>query len=84
VRKQVIDVQIEIGAHYLADRWSQKLMTFAEFLDDFVENNTDADNDGDDDGDDKSVKDEDRIGYLAQTRLFDQIDALRRDILIPV
>jgi hypothetical protein len=101
-------VPIELGAHYLARRWSQRLMPFAEFLDRYILNDDVDDDSRDakrtttttttgskttvdrvDNGDNNEEQDENEddsvveIGYLAQTRLFDQIDRLRNDISIP-
>lgn len=60
-------VPIEIGSHYTNENWSQDLVKFKDFLN-------------------RQISAEqacDRIEYLAQHNLFDQIPALRKDILIP-
>lgn len=60
-------VPIEIGSHYTNENWSQDLVKFKDFLNRQL-----------------SVdKPCDRIEYLAQHNLFDQIPALRKDILTP-
>eukprot|EP01116_Phalansterium_solitarium_P025471 TRINITY_DN9767_c0_g1_i1.p1 TRINITY_DN9767_c0_g1~~TRINITY_DN9767_c0_g1_i1.p1 ORF type:complete len:436 (+),score=80.29 TRINITY_DN9767_c0_g1_i1:913-2220(+) len=69
-------VPIEIGSHYLDDNWSQKLMTFNEFVDSYVRTERV----------DSAAVSTGRagIGYLAQTPLFDQIPQLRDDISTPL
>ncbi|KAJ6636089.1 Bifunctional peptidase and arginyl-hydroxylase JMJD5 [Pseudolycoriella hygida] len=60
-------VPIEIGSHYTNENWSQDLVKFKDFLN-------------------RQISDPhacDRIEYLAQHNLFDQIPALRNDILTP-
>lgn len=60
-------VPIEIGSHYTNENWSQDLVKFKDFLNRQI-----------------SVDEAcDRIEYLAQHNLFDQIPALRKDISIP-
>ncbi len=60
-------IPIEIGSHYTNENWSQDLVKFKDFLKRQI------------------TVDEacDRIEYLAQHNLFDQIPALRKDILVP-
>ncbi|XP_053675380.1 bifunctional peptidase and arginyl-hydroxylase JMJD5 [Anopheles nili] len=65
-------VPIELGSQYSSDDWSQKLMKFREF----VEQNI-CDNPG------TSATIGHPAAYLAQHDLFDQIPALRRDIVVP-
>ncbi|KAG0332466.1 Lysine-specific demethylase 8 [Podila humilis] len=67
-------VPIEIGSQYTDDTWTQKLITFREFIQEYIiiENRTDS-----------SDKRSSVVGYLAQHDLFDQIPRLRRDIDIP-
>lgn len=60
-------VPVELGAHYMADGWSQQLMLFGEFLDRFI----------------VKVAEDGIVGYVAQTQLLQQIPALKRDILVP-
>lgn len=51
-------VPVEIGSHYAASGWTQKLMLFGEFVDRFIVN---------------QEHENDVVGYLAQTELFEQI-----------
>ena len=60
-------VPIELGSKYTDDSWSQKLMTVKEFIDVYVSNETK----------------EEKVGYLAQHQLFNQIPELQDDIIIP-
>lgn len=60
-------VPIEIGAHYTNEEWSQELVRFREFVRRQIERDTACD----------------RIEYLAQHNLFDQVPGLRADIRIP-
>lgn len=60
-------VPIEVGAHYTNDEWSQDLVKFREFLARQIDPTESCD----------------RIEYLAQHNLFDQIPALRTDFSIP-
>jgi len=60
-------VPVEVGEHYLAAAWSQSLMTFAAFLRRHVEG-----------GDAGGAP----TGYLAQHPLFEQVPALKRDIMV--
>lgn len=60
-------VPIEIGSHYTNENWSQDLVKFKDFLNRQISPDQACD----------------RIEYLAQHNLFDQIPALRNDILIP-
>jgi lysine-specific demethylase 8 len=60
-------VPVEIGTKYTDDSWTQKLMNFEEFVEDWVK---------------KPISDK-GIAYLAQHDLFAQIPRLKEDILIP-
>lgn len=62
-------VPVELGSRYTDDTWTQKLMTVA----DFIENYIDPVESGQDT----------EIAYLAQHQLFDQIPELRHDIITP-
>ncbi|ETN62416.1 hypothetical protein AND_005900 [Anopheles darlingi] len=62
-------VPVETGSQYSSDDWSQKLMKFGEFLMQSVAT-------------DRNLA-TDPVSYLAQHDLFDQIPALRRDIIVP-
>eukprot|EP00026_Physarum_polycephalum_P005170 Phypoly_transcript_05200.p1 GENE.Phypoly_transcript_05200~~Phypoly_transcript_05200.p1 ORF type:complete len:411 (-),score=58.03 Phypoly_transcript_05200:13-1245(-) len=67
-------VPIEVGKTYLEETWSQKLMTFGDFIDQHV----------DPDKGPNSASGPNATGYLAQTQLFDQIPELRKDIETPI
>ncbi|XP_030526663.1 lysine-specific demethylase JMJ30 isoform X1 [Rhodamnia argentea] len=60
-------VPVEVGKNYLCSEWKQELITFSQFLERLQSN-------------DPSAADP---TYLAQHPLFDQINELRKDILIP-
>ncbi|KAL3718674.1 hypothetical protein ACJRO7_003747 [Eucalyptus globulus] len=60
-------VPVEVGKNYLCSEWKQELITFSQFLDRLQSNDPSAAN----------------RTYLAQHPLFDQINELRKDILIP-
>ena len=62
-------VPVEIGQKYTDEDWRQRLMAFQEYLRDFVFYPP------------KSPPD--KMGYLAQHRLLDQIPELLDDIIIP-
>lgn len=62
-------VPIETGRSYVDDGWGQKIITFKEFLDQYVLLS--------------GVPSSLATGYLAQHDLFAQIPPLRQDILIP-
>ncbi|KAF4320104.1 hypothetical protein BBI17_005982 [Phytophthora kernoviae] len=76
-------VPVEVGSSYLGDDWGQELMTVNEFLDRHIipplltkENTDPATETG-------QPEDGEKLGYLAQHRLFDQIPVLGRDIITP-
>uniref|UniRef100_A0A1I7RWN6 Cupin_8 domain-containing protein n=1 Tax=Bursaphelenchus xylophilus TaxID=6326 RepID=A0A1I7RWN6_BURXY len=60
-------VPVEIGSKYTDEDWSQILMPFGQFLNDFVANEENAE----------------EPGYMAQHRLLDQVPSLLKDIIIP-
>ncbi|KAL3519207.1 hypothetical protein ACH5RR_021796 [Cinchona calisaya] len=60
-------IPVEVGKNYLCQDWKQELITFSEFLERILSN-------------DSTTAD---TTYLAQHPLFDQIQELRQDILIP-
>jgi len=65
-------VPVELGRSYVDAGWTQQLMKFGQFLDDYVINAG------------RECKEEGKpTGYLAQHQLFLQIPQLRNDILIP-
>lgn len=61
-------VPIELGRSYVDEGWGQKIITFKEFVDQYILL---------DPGQDSST------GYLAQHNLFTQVPSLRQDIAIP-
>ncbi|CAI5734731.1 unnamed protein product [Hyaloperonospora brassicae] len=78
-------VPIEVGSSYTGDDWGQELMTISDFLDRHIlpqledaTNATDSDT-----SESHAPSSSEKLGYLAQHRLFDQIPALGRDIVIP-
>lgn len=60
-------IPVEVGKNYLCQDWKQELITFSEFLDRIQ-------------SDDCTSAD---TTYLAQHPLFDQIQELRHDIIVP-
>ncbi|XP_033754719.1 bifunctional peptidase and arginyl-hydroxylase JMJD5-like [Pecten maximus] len=72
-------VPIEIGSKYTDDKWTQKLMTVSEFIDQFL--TIETSNVKTDKG--SRLKQDEPIGYLAQHQLFNQIPELQDDIVIP-
>ncbi|CAI9106613.1 OLC1v1005809C1 [Oldenlandia corymbosa var. corymbosa] len=60
-------VPVEVGKNYLCQEWKQELITFSEFLERIQSNDCSSAN----------------TTYLAQHPLFDQIQELRQDIVIP-
>ena len=62
-------VPIELGRSYVDEGWGQKIITFQQFMDEYILNPTSLCSTG--------------TGYLAQHDLFAQIPALRNDISIP-
>ena len=62
-------VPVELGLRYTDDSWTQKLMSIADFIDNYV-NPIENGQEGE-------------IAYLAQHQLFDQIPELRQDIITP-
>ncbi|OWF55130.1 lysine-specific demethylase 8-like isoform X2 [Mizuhopecten yessoensis] len=72
-------VPIEIGSKYTDDKWTQKLMTVSEFIDQFIT----ADMSRSNDVTGSRLKQDKPVGYLAQHQLFNQIPELQDDIVIP-
>ncbi|CAI5703936.1 unnamed protein product [Peronospora effusa] len=77
-------VPVEVGSSYMGDDWGQELMTLNEFLNRHIipllaKNKSVTSIDDTRSHPSLSKK----VGYLAQHRLFDQIPALRRDIIVP-
>ncbi|KXJ92156.1 hypothetical protein Micbo1qcDRAFT_59948 [Microdochium bolleyi] len=88
-------VPIEVGRSYVDEGWGQKLVTFADFIQDYIDpsiqqrSGTDVGTGSDGDnisgakdtpGATTLIK---NVGYLAQHPLFTQLPELRNDILIP-
>lgn len=66
-------IPIEVGNNYTNESWSQDLVKFQDFFRrQFLTNE-----------EQKPIADANRIEYLAQHNLFEQIPALKNDILIP-
>jgi lysine-specific demethylase 8 len=61
-------VPVEIGKTYMDDNWGQRLMLFSEFYHDYVA------------AEDRAHR---PPGYLAQTRLLEQVPQLLRDVVVP-
>ncbi|KAF9583556.1 Lysine-specific demethylase 8 [Lunasporangiospora selenospora] len=68
-------VPIEVGSQYTDETWTQKMVTFREFVDRFILGTHESPSKGSGDGEVKGG-----VGYLAQHDLFAQIPRLRRDI----
>lgn len=64
-------VPVEIGRKYTDDGWSQKILTFKTFVDEYLMRP------------DSDCPDSANVGYLAQHDLLRQIPSLRCDICIP-
>ncbi|ETS83349.1 hypothetical protein PFICI_05225 [Pestalotiopsis fici W106-1] len=70
-------IPFEFGRSYVDDGWGQKLITFGEFLQTYIDGPLAGD------GTTAEVDGRQHIGYLAQHPLFTQLPALRKDIFIP-
>lgn len=75
-------VPVELGGTYTGEGWRQELMTIGDFIGRFIEPTTNT-GDGHPADDDGGSLDAGGKAYLAQHQLFDQIPALRRDIMTP-
>ncbi|KAI8823953.1 uncharacterized protein EV422DRAFT_518430 [Fimicolochytrium jonesii] len=64
-------VPVEIGSKYTDEKWTQKLVSFGEFWERWIEG-------GGDEGSETP-----QVAYLAQHDLFSQIPRLRDDICVP-
>lgn len=62
-------VPVELGRSYVDDGWGQKIITFKEFMEQYIMLEPDLPAAA--------------TGYLAQHNLFNQVPALRQDIAIP-
>eukprot|EP01102_Stenamoeba_stenopodia_P008237 TRINITY_DN234_c5_g1_i1.p1 TRINITY_DN234_c5_g1~~TRINITY_DN234_c5_g1_i1.p1 ORF type:complete len:509 (+),score=155.15 TRINITY_DN234_c5_g1_i1:47-1528(+) len=90
-------VPIEIGSSYLEEDWGQKLVSFEDFVDQYViKRKTKRKNksrrattgvmmkeEAEDEGNEEEDEEEGKVGYLAQTEIFEQIPALKRDFVVP-
>lgn len=71
-------VPVELGDHYLAHNWQQKLMPVSQFIKDHIVPATNASSTACVDPPGGKVK-----GYVAQHDLFSQVKKLRGDIVVP-
>lgn len=76
-------VPIEIGRSYVDEDWGQKIITFSEFLREYIDRSLAGAQDNSDDTPTASSSLKRPIAYLAQHPLFTQLPSLRNDILIP-
>ncbi|KAI5868584.1 Clavaminate synthase-like protein [Durotheca rogersii] len=77
-------VPIEVGRSYVDEGWGQKIVTFGEFLREYIDPSLSRlQKESNHDGDSASPSQTKPIAYLAQHPLFTQLPALRKDILIP-
>ncbi|ORY65293.1 uncharacterized protein BCR38DRAFT_457487 [Pseudomassariella vexata] len=75
-------VPVEIGRSYVDEGWGQKLITFGEFLRDYIDPSL-SEPEITETEDGLAPPPDKPIAYLAQHQLFTQFPALRNDILIP-
>lgn len=68
-------VPIEIGLHHLRDTWKEKSMSLAAFIDQFIAPDTTSNA--------TTLPQPQKIAYLAQHPLFEQLVDLQRDFEIP-
>jgi len=77
-------VPVEGGRDYMQEGWTQKLMTVEEFIDEHILKKTTPVTGGcAATSSSPSAQPRPVVGYLAQHALFDQIPALRQDIIVP-
>ncbi|KAI0453077.1 hypothetical protein F5B21DRAFT_515613 [Xylaria acuta] len=89
-------VPVEVGRSYVDEGWGQRLITFGEFLREYIDPTASLDDAQNRDSSQVSTGSETKgsensedtppskpIAYLAQHQLFTQLPALRNDILIP-
>ena len=72
-------VPVELGHDYMDDSWSQKLMRLEEFVNGYLLPSSGKKRKKDEEGEDRDI----RKGYMAQHELFNQIQELNADIVIP-
>ncbi|OTB03344.1 hypothetical protein M426DRAFT_179769 [Hypoxylon sp. CI-4A] len=76
-------VPIEIGRSYVDEGWGQKIVSFGEFLRDYIDPSLVRIRSNINDRIIPSSSGKGSIAYLAQHPLFTQLPGLRNDILIP-
>jgi hypothetical protein len=77
-------VPVEIGRSYVDEGWGQRIITFRDFLKDYIDASTTFRSGHLEDAASEAYGEPTvGVGYLAQHRLFLQIPTLRQDIHIP-
>ncbi|KAI0888879.1 Clavaminate synthase-like protein [Annulohypoxylon maeteangense] len=76
-------VPVEIGRSYVDEGWGQKIITFGEFLREYIDSSLAETQSNSDDDTALATSQKRPIAYLAQHPLFTQLPTLRNDILIP-
>ncbi|KAI1377530.1 Clavaminate synthase-like protein [Hypoxylon crocopeplum] len=76
-------VPIEIGRSYVDEGWGQKIVTFGEFLREYIDPSLAIAQDSSNGEAASPPLQNKSIAYLAQHPLFTQLPTLRNDILIP-
>jgi len=76
-------VPVEIGRSYVDEGWSQKIISFGEFLHEYIDTSLTPGPHSISSPERKPEKGNIKIAYLAQHQLLSQIPLLRSDILIP-
>ncbi|KAI1207082.1 Clavaminate synthase-like protein [Annulohypoxylon truncatum] len=76
-------VPIEVGRSYVDEGWGQKIMTFGEFLHEYIDPSLARTQGNLGDGIAPASPRNGPIAYLAQHPLFTQLPILRNDILVP-
>ncbi|KAI6087933.1 Clavaminate synthase-like protein [Hypoxylon rubiginosum] len=76
-------VPVEIGRSYVDEGWGQKIITFNEFLTEYIDPSLAGVRDGSSGEPAISPSPTRSTAYLAQHPLFTQLPSLRNDILIP-
>ncbi|KAI1481476.1 Clavaminate synthase-like protein [Daldinia eschscholtzii] len=76
-------VPVEIGRSYVDEGWGQKLITFGEFLREYIDPSLPTTQDNSISDTISTSLQAKPIAYLAQHPLFTQLPVLRNDILVP-
>ncbi|KAI0387633.1 Clavaminate synthase-like protein [Hypomontagnella monticulosa] len=76
-------IPIEIGRSYVDEGWGQKIVTFGEFLCQYIDPSLSKTQDKSDGSTRAASPQQGTVAYLAQHPLFTQLPSLRNDILIP-